>query len=74
MKFFVIDIEQYIDDTNSKAIYEYATADEAVASYHSRMGSAMKNANVKDVLVSVIDSKGGGYGQSYWERKQEGVE
>lgn len=71
MKYYVVDIETYLDGTNSKAIYEYATADEAVANYHSRFGAGMKNANVAELLVSAIDNKGGGYGQSYWARKTE---
>lgn len=72
MKYYVIDIETYNDGTSpNKAIYEYDTSDEAVASFHSRMGSAMKNPNVDTVLVSAINAEGALCDQSYWKRPVE---
>lgn len=71
MRYFVIDVETYNNGTPvSKAIYEYATPSEAVATFHQRMGSAMKNAAVDEVLICVIDGKGGQYAQEYWKRPE----
>lgn len=73
MKYFVIDIETALDGKISPAIYTYSNEDEAVASYHSRMGSAMRNANVSEVLITVLDNTGNQHAQSYWKRPTEDV-
>lgn len=69
MKFYVIEITTYMDGTaESKGMYAYQTLDEAVASFHSKMGGWMKNANCASELVMVVDSNGTCHKNERWER------
>ena len=71
MKHYVLDIETYNDGTNdAKSVYEYATKDEAVASFHARMGSAMRNAACSGVLCLAISQDGDCHAQEYWQRSE----
>lgn len=56
-KFYVIEITTKAD-TTTKGVYEYATENEAVASFHSKMGGAMKNKDYLAELLMVIDDNG----------------
>ena len=60
MKFFLIEITTYNDGKNdAKGVYDYATLDEAVANFHSKMGEAMKNETYASELLMIINSEGG---------------
>lgn len=56
-KYYVIEITTKAD-TTTKGVYEYATENEAVASFHSKMGGAMKNKDYLGELLMVIDDNG----------------
>ncbi len=59
MKYYVIEISEGDQKIEGKAIYEYATLNEAVANFHSKLGSAMKSALYTSELVMVVNSDGG---------------
>lgn len=59
MEIFLIEIQSYNDGTKtSKAIYTYASLNEAISSYHSKMGAAMKLKNLKREVIIVLDEDG----------------
>lgn len=58
MKYYLIEISAGDARIAGKAIYEYQTMNEAVASFHSKIGTAMKSDLYKSELVIVIDDKG----------------
>lgn len=69
--YYLIDIETYNNGTaDSKAIYAYASESEAVASFHSRIGSAMKNATCRSVLCKVISETGTEVKSEFWARPE----
>lgn len=69
-KYYVIEITKYADGTaDSKSIYAYDDETEAVATFHSKMGGAMKNANYAFELVQVINDYGVVIESKYFERK-----
>jgi len=71
-KYYVIEITRYADATaDSKAIYTYDDEVEAVATFHQKMGGAMKNANYSFELVQVINEYGVTIESKYFERKTE---
>ena len=71
-KYYVIEITKYADGTaDSKAIYTYDDEVEAVATFHQKMGGAMKNANYSFELVQVINEYGVTIESKYFERKTE---
>lgn len=59
MKFYLIEISEGEEKIEGKAIYEYATLNEAVANFHSKLGAAMKSNLYTSELVMVINSDGG---------------
>lgn len=59
MKFYLIEISEGDQKIEGKAIYEYATLNEAVANFHSKLGAAMKSNLFTSELVMVINSDGG---------------
>lgn len=77
MKFYLIEISTYINKiAESRAVYAYDTKDEAIASFHEKLGSAMGNKNCKSELVMVIcpypetltTPEGYPIKYEYWER------
>lgn len=71
-KYYVIEVTKYADGTaDSKAIYAYDSETEAVATFHQRMGGAMKNTNYAFELVQVINDYGVVIESKYFERKTE---
>lgn len=58
MMYYVIEIATGDDKIKGKSIYEYATEHEAVATFHSKLGTAMKSALYESDLIMVIDSDG----------------
>jgi hypothetical protein len=71
-KYYVIEVTKYVDGTaDSKAIYAYDNETEAVATFHQKMGGAMKNINYTFELVQVINDYGVVIESKYFERKKE---
>lgn len=58
MKYYLIEISTGDSKIAGKAIYEYATQNEAVAMFHSKLGSAMKSTLYTSELIMVIDENG----------------
>lgn len=74
-KYYVIEVTKYADGTaDSKAIYAYDDEVSAVATFHQKMGGAMKNANYAFELVQVINEYGIVNESKYFERKVEAEE
>ena len=70
MGFYVIEIANYNDGTaESKGMYGYATQEEAVATFHSKMGGAMKNDKYESELVMVINADGAVIRSEKWNRE-----
>ena len=70
MGFYVIEIANYNDGTaESKGIYSYATQEEAIATFHSKMGGAMKNTKYESELLMVIRTDGGVIRSEKWNRE-----
>lgn len=58
MKFYVIEIATGDSKIEGKGIYEYDTEKKAVASFHSKLGTAMKSELYTSDLLLVINSEG----------------
>lgn len=72
MNYYLIELTTYMDTTpDAKGIYGYATMDEAVANFHTKLGGAMKNANYKSECVVVITNTGTTVKSEYWARSAE---
>lgn len=73
-KIYLIEIAEGDDKIAGKAIYEYASVDDAVAAFHGKLGNAMRSDLFKSELVTVIDSNGLLIRCEKWERKSENSE
>ena len=73
MKYYLVEITTYMDETtpDAKGIYSYDSETDAVANFHSKMGGAMKNANYASELVQVISGSGQVIKTEYWVRPIE---
>lgn len=59
MKYLLILYANYNDEkADKKAMYELSSATEAVASFHSYLGTYMKDETVAHVMVMAIDANG----------------
>lgn len=58
MKFYVIEIAEGDSKISGKGIYEYKTQNEAVASFHKKLGTAMNSNLYSSDLVMVVDDNG----------------
>lgn len=56
--FYVIEIATGDAQITGKAVYEYATEKDAVATFHTKMGNAMKSSLYATELLMVVDDKG----------------
>lgn len=56
--FYVIEITTGDPKIAGKAVYQYATIDEATATFHSKLGTAMKSDLYTSELVLVIREDG----------------
>lgn len=56
--FYIIEISTGDAKIAGRAIYEYATIDEAVATFHSKLGTAMKSDLYATELIMVMDDEG----------------
>lgn len=69
-KYYIIEITKYVDGTaDGKAIYSYDSELEALATFYSKMGGAMKNTNYAFELLQVINEYGVVIESKYFERK-----
>lgn len=57
-KYYLLEISEGNAKIAGKAVYEYATENEAVAMFHQKLGSAMKSDLYTSELVMVIDENG----------------
>lgn len=74
MKFYVIEIAEGDSKIAGKGIYEYATLNEAVASFHKKLGTAMSSELYTSDLVMVINSEGGIHKSEKYIKEVETVE
>lgn len=58
MKYYVIEIATGDAKISGKSIYEYDTEKEAVATFHSKLGVAMKSSLYESDLVMVVNKFG----------------
>ena len=56
--FYVIEISTGDAKIAGRAIYQYNTIDEAVATFHSKLGTAMKSDLYATELIMVMDDEG----------------
>lgn len=56
MKYYVIEICEGDSKVAGKSIYEYATLKEAEASFHSKIGTAMKSELYTSQAIFVLDN------------------
>lgn len=66
--YYLIEISDGDSKIAGKGVYEYATLDDAVANFHSKLGAAMKSELFISELVMVIDSNGGIYKSEKYEK------
>lgn len=59
MKFYLIEISEGDAKIAGRAIYEYETRSEAIADFHTKLGSAMKSELYTSEQVIVINSENG---------------
>ena len=59
MKFYLIEISEGDAKIAGKAIYEYETRSEAIANFHTKLGSAMSSELYASEQVIVINSENG---------------
>ena len=72
--FYVIEVSTGDAAIAGRAIYAYATLDEAVATWHSKMGSAMKSDKFETELLVVMDDNGAEYRVEKFTRPAVGEE
>lgn len=58
MKYYLLEIANGDAKVAGKAVYEYASLNEAVAAFHKKLGSAMSSELYTEELVIVTDSEG----------------
>lgn len=67
--YYLIEVTTYVDETQkAKGIYEYDDEILAIASFHNKMGGAMKNENYATELVQVVTGNGVVVATEYFER------
>lgn len=66
MKFYLIEISEGDATIAGKAIYEFDDLDAAVASFHSKMGAAMKSDKFTSEQLMVINSENGVHRDEKW--------
>lgn len=61
MKYYTLLIQQYIDNLekpDKKSVYEFNEINQAIASFHTSLGSAMKDHEIKEALCVAVTSDG----------------
>lgn len=64
---------QYKDGENVKALFDYATVDEAVSAWHSMLAASMQDPQFTAVLGIVEDRAGNEIKKEYWQRNAEAI-
>lgn len=59
MVYYVIEISDGDSKIKGKGIYQYGTRREAIATFHSKLGVAMKSDLYTSDLITVMNSAGG---------------
>ena len=59
MKYYLIEIAEGNAEIAGKGVYEYATRNEALANFHSKLGTAMKSDLYKTEQILVVNSENG---------------
>lgn len=57
-KYYLLEISEGNSKIAGKAVYEYATENDAVAMFHQKLATAMKSDLFTSELVMVIDDNG----------------
>lgn len=68
MKYYVIEISTGDEKIAGKGVYEYEDKNAAIASFHSKIGTAMKSSMYTTHLIMVVDQYGGVQASNYWGR------
>lgn len=71
MKYYVIELSTEDSGKTVPGTYPYDTLDDALASYHNKMGGVMKNKTYAAELIMVINSDGGVHVTDKWIRPVE---
>ena len=58
MNYYVLEVSNGDSRIKGKAVYEYATYNEAVATFHQKLATAMKSDLYTSELVVVMDETG----------------
>lgn len=58
MNYYVLEISEGDAKIAGKGVYTYETEHDAVASFHSKLGTAMKSALYTSELIMVLDADG----------------
>lgn len=58
MNYYVLEISEGDAKIAGKSVYSYETEHDAVASFHSKLGTAMKSALYTSELIMVLDADG----------------
>lgn len=56
--YYLIEISKGDPKINGKGIYEYETRNEAIAKFHSKLGTAMSSELYDEELLLVVDGSG----------------
>lgn len=70
-KYYVIEISEGDADIRGKGVYEFAKLNDAVASFHSKLGTAMKSPKYTSETIMVIDSDASTYESKRYVRPVE---
>lgn len=70
MKYYVVEISTGDQSITGRGVYEYDTLNEAVATFHTKIGQAMKSDLFETELVIVVNSVGGVYKTEFFERTE----
>ena len=69
--YYLIEITTKADKVE-KGVYNYDTRDDAVATFHTKLGGAMKKADYLAEMLMVIDERGGVVIYDYYQQVEEG--
>lgn len=69
-KFYLSQVQTNADGTTIKALFDYASQDEAVSAWHSFLAGSMQNPGFASVLGIVEDRAGNEVKSRYWKREE----
>ena len=72
--FYVIEVSTGDAAIAGKAVYQYETQEEAVGTFHSKLGAAMKSDKFTTELCMVIDDNGAVYRSEKYTKAVQPVE